>query len=123
MNDEFRKDTLFYDGQCPLCEKEIRWLKKVQDGLLDFQNIHERSNQQLPIDKVDMLKQLHLQLPSGEYLIGLDATVRSWSHTPYGILLKPLRWPILRNIADHFYHQWAERRYRKRYECSTCFKQ
>ncbi|HBI79436.1 MAG TPA: DUF393 domain-containing protein, partial [Marinobacter adhaerens] len=29
---EPRYDTLFYDGQCPLCAKEIRTLRKLQRG-------------------------------------------------------------------------------------------
>jgi len=53
-----RYDTLFYDGSCPLCSKEIRILQALQKGNLIFADIH----QQVPD---------HGQLPSREMLLRL----------------------------------------------------
>ncbi|WP_286221577.1 DCC1-like thiol-disulfide oxidoreductase family protein [Marinobacter apostichopi] len=33
----------FYDGQCPLCSREIRTLRKLQGGNLMFVDIHEQT--------------------------------------------------------------------------------
>ncbi len=35
-----RYDTLFYDGSCPLCAREIRTLRRLQTGNLIFADIH-----------------------------------------------------------------------------------
>ena len=40
MNPKY--DTLFYDGSCPLCAKEIRTLRRLQRGQLIFADIHEQ---------------------------------------------------------------------------------
>lgn len=114
------KDTLFYDGQCPLCAKEIQWLKEIHDGSLAFCDIHSISEETLGINKQAMLKVLHLQTSDKKWLLGLSATIRSWSHTPYGFLFKPLGWPILRLFANGAYTLWASKRYKSRYHCNKC---
>ena len=115
-----KKDILYYDGQCPLCAKEIQWLKKYNTGLLAFADIHQSPDAPSSTSKTEMLQRLHLLTSEGIWVIGLDATVRSWSHTPYGCLLKPLRWPIIKPIADLLYQYWAIKRYKKRYQCLSC---
>src|SRR5690554_6469903 len=115
-----RYDTLFYDGRCPLCAKEIRTLRKLQRGDLIFADIHEQNahNAQLPT-REELLKRLHLMTWNGEWVIGLPANVRAWSHTPFGWLLKPLLWPVLYPLAKRVYETWADRRLEKNYACSV----
>lgn len=113
-------DTLYYDGQCPLCSKEILWLQRIQNGKLYFKDIHISKNDTLPSSKKAMLKTLHLITENNEWLLGLDATARAWSHTPYGFIVKPLRWPLIRILADKIYRQWASSRYKKKYHCDIC---
>ncbi len=121
-SDTNNHDILYYDGSCPLCDKEIAWLKKYQRGQLAFKNIHTLEDKDLKtnINKQSMLKKLHLRQATGKWVFGLDATVASWSHTPFGFILSPLRWPIIRGLADSAYNHWASKRYRKRYLCNAC---
>lgn len=115
------KDTLYFDGTCPLCSKEISLLKKLINESIIFADIHTlSSNDANTPTREALLRRLHLKQTSGEWLIGLDANVAVWSYTKYGFLFKILRWPILRNIADSVYASWADKRYKKRYECSIC---
>lgn len=37
-------DTLYYDGQCPLCSKEIATLRRLETGNLAFADIHTQDN-------------------------------------------------------------------------------
>jgi predicted DCC family thiol-disulfide oxidoreductase YuxK len=113
-------DTLYYDGSCPLCAKEMRWLARYHHRGLALQDIHALEQDALPAPKAEMLQILHLYTATGELLLGLDATVTAWSHTPYGFLVKPLQWPIIKTIADKAYQYWAIRRYAKRYDCNVC---
>lgn len=111
--------TLYYDGTCPLCSKEISVLKRWSNDRIDFVDIHQVNDADLP-SKDTLLKRLHLRKADGEWLVGLDANVYAWSYTPYAILFKALRtWPI-RYFADSIYTRWADQRFKKRYQCNEC---
>ncbi|MCM0614167.1 DUF393 domain-containing protein [Marinobacter sediminum] len=112
-------DTLFYDGSCPLCAREIRTLRKLQDGNLIFADIHEQhaENQGLPSHE-SLLRRLHLMTSTGEWVTGLHANVRAWSHTRFGLLFKPLLWPLVFSVASRIYERWADRRYARKYACA-----
>jgi len=114
-----RYDTLFYDGQCPLCAREIRTLRKLQRGNLIFADIHEQQGETGNIPSHEqLLRRLHLMAWTGEWVVGLRANVRAWSHTPYGFLFKPLLWPGVFSIASKVYGLWADRRYEGKYACA-----
>jgi len=107
--------TLYYDGVCSLCSKEIRMLRGACDDNLYLKDIHSLSDQEaegLP-SKAELLLYLHAQTEEGRWLVGLDATVRAWQHTSYGKFFKVLRIPGLRLIVDFCYKIWAKRRYEK----------
>ncbi|WP_460225396.1 thiol-disulfide oxidoreductase DCC family protein [Aurantivibrio infirmus] len=113
--------SLFYDGTCPLCSREITVLRRLSNGRMNFIDIHQVDKENIP-SKEALLKRLHLRKTDGTWLIGLDANVYAWSQTPYGILFKILRiWPV-RIIADAIYNRWADQRFKKRYQCKACLK-
>ncbi len=94
-------------------------LKRLSSQDIDFVDIHHLNDADLPSKEL-LLKRLHLRKPAGDWLVGLDANVYAWSFTPYGVLFKILRvWPV-RPVADFFYNRWADRRFRKRYNCNRC---
>ncbi len=62
-----------------------------------------------------MLRQLHLRLPDGQWLVGADASVEAWRYTRVGWLLKPLRWPVFGPVVDRVYRRWAKRRFKRLY--------
>lgn len=113
-------DTLYYDGICKLCAREIRTLRRRQLGHLEFADIHQLAPDASLPSRDTLLKRLHLRTAEGDWLIGLPATVRAWSHTPWGWVFRPLLWPGLRPLTDRIYQAWAERRYRRLYACSVC---
>jgi predicted DCC family thiol-disulfide oxidoreductase YuxK len=112
-------DTLYYDGNCPICRKEIKLLKRLVGNNVDMADIHLLSDETSGIpDKEALLKRLHLKQANGEWVIGLDATVYVWSKTPFGWLFKLLQLPLLNSITNAAYSRWAEKRYSKHYACS-----
>ena len=114
------QDTLFYDGQCPLCRRDIRYLQRHQRGGLGFADIHDYRPAAGDPGTLAMLKVLHLRSADGHWLRGVDATVRAWSHTRWGWLAGILGWPGIRIVAGRAYARWAERRYRRLYGCTPC---
>lgn len=114
-------DLLFYDGQCPLCRREIDTLRRLERGGLGFVDIHQQpEHSPLAPDREALLRRLHLVTADGTWYTGLDATVRAWSHTAPGWLFRPLTWPLFRPLARHVYERWADRRYERRYACTSC---
>ena len=112
-------DTLFYDGQCPLCRREMAYLRKTADAGLALVDIHglEDPESWPGVTRERLLRRLHLLRESGTFETGLDATVRSWGHTRIGWLFRPLLWPGIRRVAGTLYRRWADRRYCNRYAC------
>ncbi len=114
------KDTLYYDGLCSLCSREIRTLKRLQRGGLAFADIHQLVLDSTLPTREALLKLLHLRKADGQWVVGLEANVRAWSHTRWGWLYYPLLWPGLNRVARSIYGRWAERRYERLYACNVC---
>ncbi|MGD9662902.1 MAG: thiol-disulfide oxidoreductase DCC family protein [Porticoccaceae bacterium] len=113
-------DTLFFDGQCPLCRREINLLQRLSDEGLAFMDIHQIVPEPQFPSAMAMLRVLHLRKACGSWLTGVDATVHAWSHTRWGWLFKPLRWSLWAPWIDRRYSRWAQRRYNRLYHCNRC---
>jgi len=120
FNEKCTKDTLFFDGSCPMCTKEIKLLENINNGGLVFMDVHKCEIDESMPSQLDMLKILHLRTAEGNWIKGIPATVKAWSHTSWGWLFKPLLWPIVNRISGYAYNIWAEKRYRRLYDCDTC---
>ncbi|MEH6592239.1 MAG: DUF393 domain-containing protein [Halioglobus sp.] len=111
--------TLYYDGQCPLCMKEMARLGRLKDERLNLTDIHTLPpGTDLP-DTTALLRDLHLRLHDGRMLTGVDANVAAWQYTRHGAWFRWMRWPSIRNIADLIYSRWARWRYESLYS-QTC---
>ena len=107
--------TLFYDGRCPLCTKEIARLAKLKDQQLQLADIHTLApNPHLP-DTETLLRTLHLRMPDGRLLTGADANVAAWQYTRLGAWFRWMRWPVISSLVDRLYDAWAQRRYNRLY--------
>ena len=107
-------DTLYYDGSCPLCQREMSHLAKLKSDQLVLQDIHALPPGADGPDKETLLQNLHLKRGS-EWVVGLDANVAAWQYTRIGFFWRWLSWPLVRPLASWCYSQWATRRYAKRY--------
>lgn len=120
MNAPVNTDTLYYDGNCPLCMREVRLLSRIADNGLALVDLHEVLDGSGQPTRLEKLSTLHLQTADGEWLTGVDATVTAWSHTRWGWLFSVLRWPLLGGVADVVYRYWARKRYQRLYGCGDC---
>lgn len=121
--------TVFYDGRCPLCVREMRQLKqRDQANTIELIDLH--SEQFSPyagrIDALAANQILHGLTADNQLLLGLDVTHRAWSLVGRGWMTAPLRWPLIRWFADHCYRFFARHRARIAYmltgekECQQC---
>jgi len=121
--------TLYYDGHCPLCVREMDHLRAADTNqrltLVDIQ-MDGFSERYPGIDPVAASNILHATTAEGELLLGLDVTYRAWALVGKGFWIAPLRWPIIRWFADKAYLWFARNRYRVsgwltgQERCDTC---
>jgi len=79
------KETLYYDGACPLCAREMKHLAKLKRESLDLVDIHGLEITEEMPSKEDLLLNLHLKRGE-EWVVGADANVAAWQHTRFGAL-------------------------------------
>ncbi len=106
------KDTLYYDGACPLCSAEIGKLERLSKGRIELVDIHALEPGACEIDRDQLLSRLHLKTADGRWIIGLSANVRAWRHTPLRHLWRMLEWPLIRPFSHRAYEFWLRRRSR-----------
>ncbi|MCF2858322.1 DUF393 domain-containing protein [Pseudoalteromonas sp. SMS1] len=109
--------TIFYDGTCPLCVKEMAALtRKDKKGSIKTVDIYSEEFARYPnIDPNKANTILHALNKDGDLLLGLDVTHKAWQLVGMGWLYAPLRWPVLRPVADKLYLVFAKNRYRISY--------
>lgn len=133
MNTATPELVIFYDGQCPLCAKEMAHLHALDNQqrlkLVDIYSGRFRSDYpEMQNKPVLQLLHAYLYLPNSEkcLLTGLDVTYHAWRCVGRGWIVKPLRWPLLRYFADAFYLWFAKHRFTISYlltgktRCQTC---
>jgi len=106
------KDTLYYDGACPLCSAEINKLEKFSNESLLLKDIHELDQREVGINKALLLSRLHLETAQGEWVTGLQANIRAWQHTPFRALWRMLDWPLVNRVSHWGYEAWLRQRNR-----------
>lgn len=104
--------TLFYDGECPLCLREVSlFQRRNREERLILVDIAAPSAEPLPgLTRTDMLHCLHAQFRDGQRVKGIDATY--WSYTAVGLgwLVRPLRWRWARPLWQQCYTQFCRLR-------------
>lgn len=106
--------TLYYDGACPLCSREMNALRRCTSGDLSLVDIHDLpALNHTHVDKHTLLQTLHIQTSDGEWVTGISANVLAWQYTTYGVFFRWLEWPLIKPVARFIYTYWAKVRYQK----------
>lgn len=109
MTNSIQKAILYYDGKCSLCSREISLLNTFKNSQLELVDLWQVD---IDIPRYELQRILHLRTAQGDWLTGLDATASAWQHTKFGFILAPLRWPLIKQIADNVYIRWTKQRFK-----------
>ena len=111
---DFSVFEVFYDGQCPLCKREIDMVRrKDKHGRLKLTDIAATDFQQVPgKDLHELMKEIHGRNVNGEFVTGVDVFREIYSRLGLGWLVKISRLPILRQILDVGYRVFAYLRFK-----------
>jgi predicted DCC family thiol-disulfide oxidoreductase YuxK len=110
--------TLLYDGECPLCLREIGFLKRRdrRDGRIRFEDISDPSTDLAKhgLDIDTAMARMHAVLADGSVIEGVEVFRRAYSAIGLGWLLAPTGWWGFRRLADYLYGVFARNRFRFR---------
>jgi predicted DCC family thiol-disulfide oxidoreductase YuxK len=115
MEDRIEISVLF-DGDCPLCAREVRMLRRLDRGRgrIGFADIaapgFEASGYGL--DQATLMARIHGVLGDGRVIEGMEVFRRAYAAVGLGWLLAPSRWPLLRPLCDAAYRSFARNRLR-----------
>lgn len=119
--------TVFYDGICGLCSKEINHYRKIApDGIFNWLDI-TKSPGELKAEGISLaqgLELLHAKAPDGTLHIGVDAFILIWKQLKRWRLLAILiSLPVIRQLADIAYRAFARWRFKRLKHCQLAAKQ
>jgi predicted DCC family thiol-disulfide oxidoreductase YuxK len=115
---------VLYDGECPLCTREIRFLERRDRGRrrVEFEDIAAPSFDPgvYGLDAQALMARIHGVLPDGSVVEGVEVFRRVYAGVGLGWLVVPTRWPVLRSLADLAYRIFARNRLRWTGRASDC---
>ncbi len=107
------KIKLLYDGKCPLCLREVNFLKKrdASRGLIAFVNIADDNytpQEHGGVDFETAMGRIHAVLPDGTVVKNLEVFRRVYKILGMGWIYAATQWPIIGPIAEILYQIWAD---------------
>ncbi len=108
------KLTLLYDGGCPLCLREVEFLRtRDAYGNISFIDIDPPNYQPdlfSGISYKDAMGRIHAINESGEILKDVTVFREAYRLIGLGWIYAPTRLPILRSLIDLVYKLWTQYR-------------
>ena len=107
---------VFYDAECPLCDREIRLIRRLdgENGRVDLIDLSAPGfdASEYGLEQETIEARIHGQLPSGEVIEGVDVFIHLYRAVGLGWLAAPATWPGFRTLLDLAYVWFAKNRLR-----------
>jgi len=108
--------TVLYDGDCPLCTREIETLRRrdPEGRAARFEDIAAPDFEASRYGRshVELMARIHGVLPDGTLVEGVEVFRRVYAAVGLGWLVAPTGWPLLRPVFDTAYRWFARNRLR-----------
>ena len=119
--------TVFFDGKCGLCSKEINYYRKIApDGIFIWQDITKFADD-LKANGISLsegLKLLHTKDIDGKFYVGVDAFILIWKQLKgWHLLAIFVSLPIIKQIINFAYRIFANWRFKRLKHCQLAEKQ
>ena len=106
--------TLLFDGGCPLCVREVRFLqqrdRQARLAFVDIDASDYDAAAHAGISYRVAMGRIHAITGSGEVLRDVAVFREAYRLIGLGWLYAPTRWPLIGNVVDWVYGIWAARR-------------
>ena len=113
---------VFYDGECPLCRREVDMLHRKDRGHeIRFTDIaapeFQGSNYGLSHDA--LMAEIHGRLPDGSWVRGIEVFRQMYTAIGWGVVVRITRLPIVSSLLDGAYRLFARNRLRITGRCAN----
>ncbi|MEO0539469.1 MAG: DUF393 domain-containing protein [Cyanobacteria bacterium P01_A01_bin.105] len=117
MTDSTWQIKLLYDGECPLCLREVNFLQRRDNGrgLVAFVDIADERYDPAANANIDFetaMGRIHAVLPDGRVIQNVEVFRRVYEILGMGWVYAITRVPVLGWLADKLYDLWADQRLR-----------
>ena len=107
------KIKLLYDGECPLCVKEVNFLTRKDRGrgiiyFVDIADINYTPDEHSGIDFATAMGRIHAIFPDGTVIKNVEVFRRVYEELGMGWVYAITKIPIIGAIADWVYGIWAD---------------
>ncbi|MEM8604481.1 MAG: DUF393 domain-containing protein [Cyanobacteria bacterium P01_H01_bin.121] len=104
---------LLYDGECPLCLREVNFLRQKDAGrglvaFVDIADPNYTAAEHGDVDFATAMGRIHAVLPDQTVICDVEVFRRVYQILGMGWLYAPTRLPVLRQVADGLYGVWAK---------------
>lgn len=113
---------VFFDGDCPLCAREIAMLRRLdRRARIRFTDIAARTFDPSPIGipMSVLVAEIHGRLPDGTFVTGVEVFRRLYAAVGLGALVQMTRWPFVSAVLDAAYARFAKNRLRWTGRCTS----
>lgn len=107
--------VMLYDGQCPICQREINWLRsKNSQGKLGLIDITDEGfdAESYGTSFAELMAEIHGVYADGRLVKGVEVFCASYQAVGLGWLVAPMQWRLLRPVFDWLYRGFAKHRLR-----------
>lgn len=116
---------VFYDGECPLCLREIKMLRFLdRKDRIQFTDIAAPDFNAAEYKKttVQFMDEIHGRLPDGRWIIGVEVFRQLYAAVGFRLLVWPTRLPGVSHALHFGYRAFAKNRLRLTGRCTnqTC---
>lgn len=122
--DEGRQVEIFFDGDCPLCKREIALLQRMdRRRRVQFTDIaaKEFDSANLGISWSTLMDRIHGRLPDGTWIEGVEVFRRVYAAVGLGWLAWSMRLPVITWVLNWSYRVFAKNRLKWTGRCDdTC---
>ncbi len=104
---------LLYDGACPLCVREVNFLRKrdAGRGLVAFVDIAQDDYSAEANGGVDFetaMGRIHAVLPNGTVIKNVEVFRQVYEVLGIGWIYAVTKWPVIGPLVDWIYEIWAD---------------
>jgi predicted DCC family thiol-disulfide oxidoreductase YuxK len=109
------KIKLLFDGDCPLCVREVNFLKRkdADRGLINFVDIAAKNYDPADNANIDFetaMGRIHGVLPNGEIVQNVEVFRQIYDILGIGWIYAVTKLPLVGKLADILYGVWADYR-------------